>query len=93
MYFVTKNEEQVKARLVARGFEEVEEVEKDSATVSKTLRILMSVVVSKGWTVKGTDIKSEFLQGKEIQRDVYIKPLCEAKTPAGKLWKLNRTLY
>ena len=46
--------EQVNAGLVARGFEEVEEVEKDSPTVSKsTMRILMSVAVSKGWTVKG----------------------------------------
>ena len=64
---IAKNGEQVKAHLVARGFEEVEEVEKDSLTVSKSImRMLMSVTVSKGWTVKGTDIKSAFLQGKEI---------------------------
>ena len=70
-WVVTKNGEQVKARLVARGFEEVEEVEKDSPTVAKsTMRILMSVAVSKGWTVKGTDIKSAFLQEKEIQREM-----------------------
>ena len=83
--------EQVNTHLVARGFEEVDEVEKDSPTVSKsTMRILMSVAVSKGWTVKGTDMKSAFLQGKEIKRDVYIKPPCEAKRPAGKLWKLKK---
>ena len=53
----------------------------------------MSVAVSKGCTVKGTNIKSAFLQGKEIQLDVYIKAPCEkAKRPAGKLWKL-KTLY
>ena len=93
-WVITKNGEQVKARLVARGFEEVEKVEKDSLTVAKsTMRILMSVAVSKGWTVKATDIKSAFLQGKEIQRDVYIKPPYEAKRPAGKLWKLKKTLY
>ena len=70
---ITKNREQVKGRSVAREFEEVKEVEKDSPTVSKiTMRILMSVVVSKDWTVKGTDMKSAFPQGKEIQRDVYI---------------------
>ena len=33
---VTKNGDEVKARLVVRGFEEVEEVEKDSPTVSKS---------------------------------------------------------
>ena len=93
-WVVTKNGEQVKARLVVRGFEEVEEVEKDSPTVAKsTMRILMSVAVSKGWTVKGTDIKSAFLQGKKIKRNVYIKLPCEAKRPAGKLWKLKKTLY
>ena len=63
IWVVTKNGEQVKARLF------------------------------KGWTVKGPDIKSAFLQGKEIQRDVYIKPPCEAKRPAGKIWKLKKTLY
>ena len=53
----------------------------------------MSVAVSKGCTVKGTNIKSAFLQGKEIQLDVYIKAPCEeARRPAGKLWKL-KTLY
>lgn len=93
-WVVTKKGEQVKARLVARGFEEVEDVQKDSPTVSKsTMRILMAVAVSKGWTIKGTDIKSAFLQGKEIQRDVYIKPPREAKRPTGKLWKLKKTLY
>ena len=93
-WIVTKNREQVKARFVARGFEDVGEVEKDSPTVSKsTTRMLMSVAVSKGWTVKGTDIKSAFLQGKEIQRDVYIKPPCEAKRSAGKLWKLEKAVY
>ena len=93
-WVATKNGEQVKVHLVARGFEEVEEVEKDSPTVSKsTMRILMSIAVSNGWTVKGTNIKPTFLQGKEIQRDVYIKPPCETKRPARKLWKLKKTLY
>ena len=50
-WVTTKNREQVKARLVARGFEEVEEVEKDPPTVLKsTMTILLYVAVSKGWT-------------------------------------------
>ena len=90
-WVVIKNREQVKVRLVARGFEEVEEAEKD--VLKSTMRILMSTAVSKGWTVKGTNIKPTFLQGKEIQQDVYIKPPCETERPAGKLWKLKKTLY
>ena len=35
--------------------------------------------------MKGTDIKSAFLQGKEIHQVVCIKPPCEAKRSAGKL--------
>ena len=37
------------------------------------------------------DIKSAFLQGKSIERDVFIKPPKEANT--NKLWKLNTTVY
>ena len=37
------------------------------------------------------DIKSAFLQGKSIQRDVFIKPPKEANT--NKLWKLKTTVY
>ena len=74
---------------MARGFEEVEEVEKDSPTVSKsTMRILMSVAVSKGWTVKSTDIKSAFLQGKEIQREMCTSNLHVKQNTC---WKIMET--
>ena len=37
------------------------------------------------------DIKSAFLQGKPIERDVYVKPSKEAHTK--KIWKLDATVY
>ena len=37
------------------------------------------------------DLKTVFLQGKSIERDVFIKPPKEANT--NKLWKLNTTVY
>ena len=37
------------------------------------------------------DIKSAFLKGKSVERDVFIKPLKEANT--NKLWKLKATVY
>jgi hypothetical protein len=52
----------------------------------------MITAVSKGWTIKSVDVASAFLQGREIDRDVYIKPpaeLCEKD----KVWKLKRCLY
>ena len=45
------------------------------------------------WTVKSTDVKSAFLQGKPIKRDVYLQPPKEAINSKGTLWKLNRCLY
>ena len=43
------------------------------------------------WTIHSVDVKSAFLQGKEINRDVYVKPSQEAETD--KLWKLKTTVY
>ena len=69
-------------------------VPKDSPTVGKsTMRIFLAVPASKRWKVKTTDIKSAFLQGKELDRDVYIKPPKESETPKGFIWKLKHGLY
>ena len=56
----------IKARFVARGFEEnmVQEQRRDSPTCTKdSLRIIMSVVASYNWECNAIDIKSAFLQG------------------------------
>ena len=84
----------VKARLVARGFEDDEDVRRDSPTIGKSaMRTIMTIAAYKRWTVKTTDIKSAFLQGETIKRDVYIKPPKEANYAESKLWKLNKCLY
>jgi hypothetical protein len=82
--------DKVRARLVARGYEDKQFMERESPTIGKTaMKIILTVVASKQWEIKTTDIKSAFLQGKEIERDVFIKPPKEAKAK-GKLWKLKR---
>lgn len=84
----------VRARLVARGFEDIDIYRRDSPTVAKsTLRTVLSIAASKDWVVKTTDIKSAFLQGKEIERNVFLQPPKEAKIRDGKIWKLKRCLY
>ena len=86
--------EQVKARLVARGFEETTQMQKDSPTLGKsTLKTFLAVAASKKWKVSTTDIKSAFLQGKQLERDVYLKPPPEANVCDGKIWKLKHCLY
>ena len=64
-----------KARLVARGFEEREEVQSDSPTISKSvIRLFFSLCVAYGWNVRTIDIKSAYLQGKDVERDIFIRP-------------------
>ena len=85
---------EIRARLVARGFEEVAGVEKESPTVGKlAVRLFFTICGSKKWTVKTTDIKSAFLQGNPIDREICIQPPKEAKVEYGKVWKLKRCLY
>ena len=83
-----------KARLVARGIEEESSnIRKDSSTCLKeNLRLIVCIVSLNGWSIHSIDIKSAFLQGYNIKRDVYIKPPKEAAT-SNKLWKLVTTVY
>lgn len=84
-----------KARLVARGFEElnIQELQKDSPTcASESLRLLLAVICQKHWTVHSMDIKSAFLQGMELSRGIYIRPPPEAASE-GVLWKLKKCVY
>ena len=85
---------EVRARLVARGFEETENVPSDSPTVDKcNIRLLLLIASSMGWVIETSDAKSAFLQGKQLERTVIISPPKEANVEKGKLWKLKVALY
>lgn len=63
-----------KARLVARGFEElqVSALQKDSPTcATESLRLLVAVICQRQWTLNSMDIKSAFLQGTALSRELY----------------------
>lgn len=84
-----------KARLVAQGFEElqVSELQKDSPTcASESLRLLVAVICQRQWELHSMDIKSAFLQGMELSRDIFIKPPPDANS-TGTLWKLRKCVY
>ena len=82
-----------KARLVARGFEEFVDRQTDSPTHNKeSFRVAVAVISSQNWKINSLDIKAAFLQGKELDRDVYLKPPKEANSK-GKLWRLKRCVY
>ena len=82
----------VKARLVARGFEEEALWRTDSPTCCKgNLRIVISIITSKFWKINSLDFKCAFLQGKRIDRNIYVKPPLEIHSD--KLWKPETTVY
>ena len=81
-----------KARLVARGFEDEDNVQTDSPMAGKeTIKIFLALVSSMSWECKTIDIKAAFLQGKPIEREVYLRPPIEAGSEG--VWKLKKCVY
>lgn len=92
-WVMSKKGDEIRARLVARGYEEEENIQSDSPTLSKAgLRLIATFAASKEWTIETTDIKSAFLQGSKLERKVYIKPPKEARV-TNQLWELTKALY
>ena len=83
----------VKSRLVARGFEENStDLHKHSPTCSKeAVRLTLSVASAHEWRCNSIDVKTAYLQGKPIEREVFLRPPPEFDE--GQLWKLNKTVY
>ena len=85
-----------KARLVARGFQELREGMTDtySPTCSRNcLRLLLALCATEGWVPSVIDVTTAFLQGKTIKWDVYLRPPKEAMEDSDRLWKLLVTVY
>ncbi len=82
-----------KARLVARGFEENDpQIRTDSPTCTKqSLRLLLCIIASKNWRLHTLDVRSAYLQGHPISRDLFLVPPKFAQTT--KLWKLKKCPY
>ena len=77
----------IKARLCARGFEEEQNFRTDSHTCSREgLRLSCCIISPNQWTLNSLDVKTAFLQGKTIERTVFVHPPKGANT--NKIWKL-----
>ena len=82
----------VKARLCVRGFEEDQFFRTDSPACSKEgVRSVLATISAYKWPLKSLDVRTAFLQGKQMERTVYVIPPEEANTD--KLWKLNKCVY
>ena len=56
------------------------------------MKIVLMIVATNGWTLHAMDVKSVFLQGKQINRIIYLKPSPEAHKE-NKLWQLKKCVY
>ena len=82
-----------KARLVVRGFEEEDYPQSDSPTASReSFKTFLSLAANEEFAIQNMDVKSAFLQGTPLNRDVYMEPPVECKKP-GIIWKLKKTVY
>ena len=84
-----------KARLVARGFEEInrDDIPKDSPTCgTDSLRLVLAILAQRGWKTRTMDIKTAFLQGAEIERKIFVKPPPEAQCK-DVIWQLRKCVY
>ena len=78
----------IRARLCIRGDleKDKEHVRSDSPTVGKeTLKLALTIAANEGFTVKSADIKSAYLQGLQLERQIFVKPPPQAGI-SGKLW-------
>ena len=88
-----KSDGSVKARLVVRGFEEVEYPQSDSPTASNnSLKLFFALAANESMKLKSMDVSSAFLQGAPLERKVYMEPPAE-RQKKGMIWKLNKSVY
>ena len=57
----------------------------------KRITIIFTIIASHGWKINALDVKAAFLQGRMINRDIYVLPPKEAKSSM--LWKSRKTVY
>ena len=90
-----RNATKCKARLVALGYQD-SQAEKNlfAATTSASgHRIFLAVTAAFQWKIGTIDVSTAFLQGKELDRDVYAWPVPEMQVKPGCVIRLRKAVY
>ena len=83
----------IKARYCLRGFKEYVKPRSDSPTVDRvSTKLLYAIAGNEGWRMESIDVTAAFLQGSELDREIFVQPPKEAKMD-GFLWKMKKAAY
>jgi histone deacetylase 1/2 len=97
-YYAHGSLDKYKARLVAKGFKQRYGIDYEdifsSVVKPATIRVVLSLAVSQGWSLRQLDVSNAFLHG-HLEEVVYMKqsPGYEDKTLPGYICKLDKALY
>ncbi|XP_071685509.1 uncharacterized protein [Lolium perenne] len=102
VYRIKKNADgtidRYKARLVAKGFKQRYGIDYEDTfspvVKAATIRIVLSISVSRGWCLRQLDVKNAFLHG-ILEEDVYMRqpPGFEDSSAPHHICKLDKALY
>lgn len=86
-----------KARLVARGFQELDDCEVYAPVIDfTTVRVAAALALRRGYTIHQIDVRTAFLNGKlPSDSELCVRPPSgiDMNVPPGHVLKLNRALY
>merc|ERR1712101_98534 len=81
------------SRLVAKGFQELDQPQSDSPTATKeSFKLIMAISANYNFKIVSVDIRAAFLLAKTLDREVYVKPPKDQEKE-GIIWKLLKPFY
>jgi hypothetical protein len=85
-----------KARLVAKGFKQqygIDYEETFSPVIkSATIHVVLSLAISRGWSLRQLDVKNAFLHG-AMEEEVYMRQPPGYENRLGHVCRLDKALY